>query len=52
VNGGIGMRYAIFKRISLYAQGTAAYYFYAAEPNLFTQKAIWPSGQVGLRLAL
>jgi hypothetical protein len=52
VNGGLGLRYALLKRMSLYAQGTGSCYFYASEANLYTQKIIWPSMQIGLRLAL
>ncbi len=52
VNGGLGLRYALLKRVSLYAQGTGSCYFYASEANLYTQKIIWPSMQIGLRLAL
>jgi hypothetical protein len=52
VNGGLGLRYAILKRVSLYAQGTGSCYFYTSEANLYTQRIIWPSMQVGMRLAL
>lgn len=52
VNAGLGMRYTVLKRLSLYAQGTAAHYFYQSDPNLYGQKLIWPSAQVGVRVAL
>ncbi len=52
VNTALGLRYRIVGPLSLYAQGTAAHYFYITDPNLFSQKPIWPSMQVGLRIGL
>lgn len=51
-NLGLGIRYNILKRVGLYAQGTAAHYFWQSEQNLWTTKEIWPMMQVGVRVNL
>jgi hypothetical protein len=51
-NLGLGIRYNLLKRVGLYAQGTAAHYFWQSEENLWTTKRVWPMMQVGVRVNL
>lgn len=51
-NLGLGMRFAIVPRVSLYFQGTASNYFLYSQRNLWTSRPVWPSGQVGVRISL
>lgn len=52
LNVGVGIRYQLLKRLSLYAQGNASYYFYHTRLNLWTNKTIWPAVQMGIRVNL
>lgn len=52
VNAGLGLSYNVWKAVSLYAQGSASHYFYQGAGNVFTSKVVWPTAQVGVRLAI
>lgn len=52
VHLGLGLRYTLYKGIGLYVQGTAARYFLQTEPNLWSTRRMWPTLQVGIRVAL
>jgi hypothetical protein len=51
-NVGLGLRYALFKRVGIYAQGSVAHSLFATQYNLWTTKLVWPTLQMGLRVKL
>lgn len=49
---GVGTDFALTPHLGLYGQFAASSYLLQSHTNLWTQRAVWPTTQVGLRLKL
>ncbi|MEM7040927.1 MAG: hypothetical protein AAF570_28445, partial [Bacteroidota bacterium] len=52
INVGMGFNVGLTNRLSAYMQGNLTHYFFRTHYNLWSQSAIWPVGNIGLRLQL
>lgn len=49
---GLGVDFKLNAHFALYGQMAASSYLYQSHANLWTQRALWPTAQVGLRMRL
>jgi hypothetical protein len=49
---GAGVNYMLTQHIGFYAQGQANCYIFQTQANLFSQKALWPGAQVGIKVRM